>query len=348
MIDVSIIVPVYNVEPYIERCITSVLAQTYQNLEIIIVDDRGSDNSIDIIKSIIETHPSKSLFKFVYHEKNRGLSCARNSGIHASTGRYLYFLDSDDEITPDCIELLFSQTSLSHPDFIIADYKCIGNSKPMPSLQLNEGVLYNKVDILKSFREQKWYVMAVNKLIKKDFIETNKLYFKENLIHEDILWSFLVACNASTMNVVRSETYIYHLRENSITAKINDNKKRLFQEKSIQSKKEIVDYMFDFVMTTQRNQNIKEINRTYEKYKYLLFFSILQSKCCTLQEMNLIYNEFRSKKIKSARNTFSDNCYSVVSFFKNLHYLFPSFFGFYYCLLIEKFRKYIRGVRTAS
>ena len=104
---ITIVVPVYNVEPYIEDCLKSVAEQTYKgDIECIIVDDCTPDGSCAIIEHFINEYNGSIDFKLLHHTKNRGLSAARNTGIGAATGEYIYFLDSDDEITPECIELL--------------------------------------------------------------------------------------------------------------------------------------------------------------------------------------------------------------------------------------------------
>lgn len=93
---VSIIIPVYNVSKYIKRCLKSVLGQTWKDLEIILVDDCTPDDSMDIVRGILETSSRSDIVTILKHEKNRGLSAARNTGIRQATGNYLYFLDSDD------------------------------------------------------------------------------------------------------------------------------------------------------------------------------------------------------------------------------------------------------------
>ena len=97
---VSIIIPVYNVSLYIERCIKSVMSQTYQDIECILVNDATPDDSIAIAERLIADYNGTIQFRILNHEHNKGQSTARNTGIDASTGDYLYFLDSDDEITP--------------------------------------------------------------------------------------------------------------------------------------------------------------------------------------------------------------------------------------------------------
>ena len=106
---VSIIIPVYNVEPYIEECLHSVYEQTTDTeIECLIVDDKGNDNSIHIAETFVATHndKAKTKFKIIYRDTNGGLSAARNTGVKAAKGDYLYFLDSDDTIVPQCIDTL--------------------------------------------------------------------------------------------------------------------------------------------------------------------------------------------------------------------------------------------------
>ena len=96
---VSIIIPVYNVAKYIERCLLSVLNQTWPDLEVILVNDCTPDNSMEIVRRVVASHPRGAVVRCLEHEENRGLSAARNTGISASVGDYLYFLDSDDYIS---------------------------------------------------------------------------------------------------------------------------------------------------------------------------------------------------------------------------------------------------------
>ena len=105
---ISIIIPVYNVEKYIVKCLQSVASQTLtKGIECIIVDDLGSDNSIQLALDFINNYEGDISFSIIHRKQNGGLSAARNTGIEAATKKYLYFLDSDDEITPDCTELMW-------------------------------------------------------------------------------------------------------------------------------------------------------------------------------------------------------------------------------------------------
>ena len=113
---VSVIIPVYQVTDYVERCLKSVMSQTYTDIECIIVDDKTQDDSIEKCERLIEVYNNnlkldgkgRIRFKILHHEVNRGLSAARNTGTQAATGEYLYYLDSDDYISADCIETLIA------------------------------------------------------------------------------------------------------------------------------------------------------------------------------------------------------------------------------------------------
>ena len=105
--DVSIIIPTYNVASYIIECLESVASQTYRgSLECIVVDDCGTDDSIALADNFIQHYSGKIDFRILHREKNGGLSAARNTGLNEAKGEFVYFLDSDDYITPDCIESL--------------------------------------------------------------------------------------------------------------------------------------------------------------------------------------------------------------------------------------------------
>lgn len=218
---VSIIIPVYNVAPYVKNCILSVLNQTYRDIEMIIVDDRTEDDSMSIIDEVLKSSPKQIETKIVHHAQNRGLSAARNTGIDNSNGDYLYFLDSDDEITPTCIELLINSALHYHPDIIVGDYEVRNSELPFPALTLETSFIREQKSILKSFVEKQVYQMAWNKLIRKDFLIQQQLFFKEGLIHEDCLWSFMCACKAQSMAIVHEKTYIYNVRSNSIMTSIS-------------------------------------------------------------------------------------------------------------------------------
>lgn len=231
---VSIIVPVYNVEDYIERCINSIIRQSYKNIECIIVDDCGSDRSIAKASEIIDQYKGPISFTIIRHEKNRGLSAGRNTGTAVANGKYVYYLDSDDEITEDCIQLFLDVFS-SNPNLEIVQ----GNVESKPKEDYSgSGFTYNldymglptrfdsNTDIVN------WYfninhvipVNAWNKLIRVEFIKHNNLYFREGILHEDEHWMYFVIMKLNHIYYLHKKTYIHYRTENSIMTSTKSTK----------------------------------------------------------------------------------------------------------------------------
>lgn len=215
---ISIVIPVYNVAEYIEECLESVASQTYKDqIECLIIDDCSPDNSCEIIGRFMKAYKGPIDFKLIHHEKNKGLSGARNTGIKHSTGDYLYFLDSDDYIMPDCIEKLAEPLNDKAYDFVIGNFITEPINHDWDTLyKLDRGAICSEEKIMQTYFSNQWYVMAWNKLCNKRFLLDNTLLFKEGLIHEDDLWSFQLASLAETMFAITEKTYVYRLRDNSI------------------------------------------------------------------------------------------------------------------------------------
>ena len=209
---VSIIIPVYNVEPYIEECLHSVYEQTTDTeIECLIVDDKGNDNSIHIAETFVATHndKAKTKFKIIYRDTNGGLSAARNTGIKAATGEYLYFLDSDDTIVPQCIDTLIH----------LADK--YGGVDLLPALYIRENDEMSQFGkhsfpefsddrefIKRSLLDyDKIPVTAANRLVRRELILENKLFFKEGIIHEDNYWTFFLAKYVQRMAFCAEKLY---------------------------------------------------------------------------------------------------------------------------------------------
>ena len=216
---ISIVIPVYKVSAYIADCLRSVCEQTYPHIEVILVNDATPDDSMEQAAPWIQKMQERGYtVQVVNHPENKGLSAARNTGIKAATTEWVYFLDSDDELTPQCIEWMVEQVKL-HPsvDFVIGGIKVVGSNWSYP-LTCRPYVDTNR-EILQDYTASKWYVMAVNHLYRKSYLLQHDLFFREGLLHEDLLYSFHVATTAQTMATVYQETYVYKVRSaGSITA----------------------------------------------------------------------------------------------------------------------------------
>lgn len=216
---VSVIIPIYNVEQYVISSLKSAFNQSYQDIEYILIDDCSTDNTMKVLTDYIEQFGIRKNIQIVHHEKNSGLSVARNTGLSKATGDYIFFMDSDDEITPDCIERHYNAIINGNADFTVGNIDLIGKKKSVHIKPISMQV--HHLSPLESYFNQMWNVSACNKLYRKDFLVQNSLRFQSDLLFEDILWSYFVAKNASKLALVESATYRYLVRSNSITTQKN-------------------------------------------------------------------------------------------------------------------------------
>ena len=175
---ISIIIPIYNVSQYITKCLDSVFSQTYKNFEVILVDDCGTDDSMDVVREYLRKNVFHNV-NILSHERNRGLSAARNTGLVNAKGEYVYFLDSDDSISDDCLSVLAWTLKDKFYDVVLADYKFVGTDGISSDLKLPECELIGNASILGAYANGLWYVMAWNKLCRRDFLINNDLFFEE-------------------------------------------------------------------------------------------------------------------------------------------------------------------------
>lgn len=213
--DISVIIPVYNVEKYIRKCLESILKQTFLNIEILVINDGTKDNSIKIVKEYMDDKRIK-----VIEKENGGLSSARNVGIKEAKGKYIYFIDSDDWAEEDILEILYKDNK--EEDIIFTNYiyynDITGKERKKTykfpdKLTTKEGkyFFYNDAEVL-----------VWNRLYKREFLIKNELFFKEGIIHEDEEFSFKTLMLADKVKYVESYRFYYRTsREGSITYKPN-------------------------------------------------------------------------------------------------------------------------------
>jgi len=216
----SIIIPVYHVAPYIEDCLRSVMRQTYQGaMECLIVDDCGTDDSMAIAERVIASYEGPIVFQILHHEWNRGLSAARNTGTLAAKGDYLYYLDSDDVITEDCIALLMAMAE-EYPEAELVQGNCcfhtLTGETVVPIKQYALAVASSNNEVRECYYRQT-NVALWNKLIRRDFLIDHRLFNKEGIIFEDQLWIFYLLKYLSKVCFVSTITYHQKKRPLSIT-----------------------------------------------------------------------------------------------------------------------------------
>lgn len=215
---VSIVIPVYRVEDYIKRCIESVMNQTYDDIECIIVDDRGEDKSISICENLIANYHGKKIFKIIRHESNKGVSAARNTGMRNSTGKWLYFIDSDDYLRETAIEHLISKAHHYPSATMIVGLISATGKNNLYESQFSNNVKYiegNEIGCYLLFKS----LIPMNvwdKLYLRSSLDSNQIFFKEGIIHEDHLWIYYALRQFDNIAFADEVTYIHNIRPNSI------------------------------------------------------------------------------------------------------------------------------------
>lgn len=336
MIKVSIIVPVYNVADYIERCWDSIKKQTYENIEVVFIDDCGNDDSISRLLHLIERDGAIHC-RVVHHDCNRGISAARNYGYNVSKGDYVYFLDSDDDIRPDCIESLVAPLSEHKYDIVVGDYNLVGEGTPSP-LSLPAGAIRTNEEILKAYADGKWYVMPWNKLYRRGFLEETGMRFKERMIHEDVLWTFITACKAQSLYVVKKPLYNYYVRSSSIMTSMSI-------EKDLGIYLDVFDEIVKFVKAEGREKGVHEY-KLIEGKKCGIMYSLLQKGQLDLYRRS--YPRFRNHVYISPLNAWSAGMIGFGYLIRDLHYCMPEPLGrlykrLFYCVCYKWRGKKIDG-----
>lgn len=219
---VSVIIPVYNVEEYLRECVDSVLMQTYKNLEIIIINDGSTDSSGEICDEYIEKDERIT----VVHQKNGGLSAARNKGLSEANGEYVYFLDSDDYILPETLEKLYEIAECDNSDFVYFDAVSFADGNFSVSqnyIRKNSYETCVGMEMLEKLWKNSDYHSAVPLLfLKKSFLDKNKIEFINGILYEDMIFTYQAFCCAKTVSQCRDALYYRRYRESSImTSKKN-------------------------------------------------------------------------------------------------------------------------------
>ena len=204
---VSVIIPVYNGEPFLNRLMSCLITQNYKEVEYIFVNDASSDNSEKLIRSRL---PELDSGRILCNPVNKGAGFSRNVGIAHACGDYVLFMDADDIIPPDSIERLVQNALAFHrPDVIIGEASCPGYHYDFgEDLYLAGNPL-----IREKYFHHTWYEMPWNKLINKAFLLKNHLLFDEGVYAEDTVWSLQVTLKAESVLLVPGVSYYYQYRQ---------------------------------------------------------------------------------------------------------------------------------------
>lgn len=217
---VSVIVPIYNVEPYLERCVDSILAQTYRHLEVILVDDGSPDGC----GAICDRYVSADARVHVIHKQNGGLSSARNAGLDAATGDYVMFTDSDDWIEPEMVSVLLRGITENDADIATCNLRSESTSgeKKARVMDMQDTVFcFPKPDFrkLSAIHGRLFSIFSVNNLYCRAHIERMHLRFlpTQRVLSEDQLFNWCYYCAVRKAVYIDNPLYVYQVRDNTLS-----------------------------------------------------------------------------------------------------------------------------------
>ncbi|WP_434565300.1 glycosyltransferase [Thermoanaerobacterium thermosaccharolyticum] len=277
--DISIIIPVYNVEKYLKYCLDSVISQKFEGqYEIICVNDGSMDSSLEILKEYKKNNSKIN----VINQENRGLSAARNAGIRNAKGKYIMFVDSDDSLkNSDVLTLLYNEAEKENLDIVVADFEYDFDDKNKNYRKKRNECIKNKVMTGRDFYDlgiKTKSIMSVvwNKLYRRDFIIKNNLFFIEGILYEDMEFTPKAYYLAERVKYIDKVIYMYRQREGSIMSNKN------------------IDRINDYFIIAD---SINEFNKKFNSY--------------TLLQAELYIYVIVIRKLKYIENTDTKNLYKL-------------------------------------
>lgn len=286
---VSLIIPVYNGEQYLERCINSAIKQTYKNIEIICINDGSTDRSVEILKKY-----DKSLI--IIDSKNQGVSATRNKGMEIATGEYMAFLDCDDYLDEKCIENLVELMEKQKSDIVITSIKKVSEAEN----KIIEKFNYKNENITLRELAQNFFEydknsglkVVWNKLYKKDLIKD--IYFdKEYKIGEDFIFNLQVLERCERITFIEDSYYNYIVNPNSVTNKTKMSYNEFYEIEKIINYRKKLEQLYMRIGVTE-----EQIHKFYLEQDYRTFTKTILN----ILSENSPYKNFKEKKNAIKKN----------------------------------------------
>ena len=300
----SIILPVYNVEQYLDKCLTNILESTFKDFELIILNDGTKDNSEDIINKYIEKYKEKIIY---IKKENTGLSDTRNVGLTHAKGEYITFVDSDDYIEKNMYEEMFKKIETFPYDIVACDVKLVyedSNVEQIVSSGYNND-MQDKEEIKRTMTVQ--YPTVWNKIYKSSLI--NDIRFSKGVWYEDVEFMLKIYPRVSSIGVVKKPLYNYLQRKNSITYTYNE---QLY---------DIIDNMTNVIEYYKQNEYYdtyyNELEYLYARYAFATFPKRLAK--CGNKEKYFEGIEYAKEKVLSNFKNYKKNKYLSKMGFKGFY-----------------------------
>ncbi|EOD87260.1 glycosyltransferase [Enterococcus faecium] len=291
---ISIIVPTYNVEKYIRTCIESILAQTYRNIEVIIVNDGSTDQSLAVISDLICSHHNVK----VINQKNQGLSVARNTGIDVATGKYIAFVDADDKIMPGFVSSLYQIADKTGADIVRGSFRDFNGNIPkgwVPDFNVptNCGTI-----VLDQFLSSNISFVVWSSIYRLDFINSNHIRFTPGILLEDVDFTARAYMLAKLVATSPEPNYAYRIRPGSILTTNNAQKMSLSEEKIISQFISMLKHEESDVLRSLILKSIYAFMRDWTRIILKNNLSLDRTNSCFDTALTLIKEIINSKPLK--------------------------------------------------
>lgn len=291
-IDVTIGIPVYNSVDYIERSVLSALSQSFPNIEFMIVDDCGNDGTMDKLFYIKKTHPRGNAIRILHNLNNKGVGYCRNRIIDEAQGKYLYFMDSDDYIETDTIEILFDAIKKNKCQIAYASYDIIDmlHNNDKKEYIKNRCVLNHKGALAYyAFKKTNiFHVSACNSLVDLDFLRSSGMRFLNYQYWEDMAYTYELVTKVESAVLLPSITYHYLRRPGSLSH---------YQKRKIVLKEEIRDNIF--LITTIKKLCLENKDKSYTPFMcYNIEMVCFYMVCHIIRHMDHVLPSFSNEELR--------------------------------------------------
>ena len=282
---ISIIVPIYNVEKYLNKCIESIVNQTYENIEIILIDDGSNDNS----GIICDEYAKKDNRIIVVHKENGGVSSARNKGLKIAKGEWISFVDADDWIEQTFCQTLLNKVTQEQADIAVCGYNRITDNRIEKINANNQEVFLNSNEYLvKSLNPQTGFGFCHMKLIKKEVLKS--ISFNERIeVGEDALFNIQLSTYIKKAVFLKQPLYNYRINNQSVVKRYDEN----YANKYLKSMKIIEEYIWqEYNEENEENIEIKQNYYNFVAYHIMLIIVNYcyhpDNKMCNAQRKNML------------------------------------------------------------
>lgn len=284
---ISVIVPIYNAEKYMEKCVKSIMMQTYTKIEIILIDDGSRDNSSKICDKLAKEDTRIR----VIHKENEGVASARNAGIHLSKGEFITFVDSDDWIEKDFIETLYNTLERNKVDVVRGNYYREGKNKTLESGRMNnfENIKIQEEDdelrkeLLKSILNGSLLSYVWLLLIKKKLLIEKKIQFKRNIsFMEDTMFYLEIVATKASMYIINKSIYHYNNNLQSASKSLGNAQKNILNILNVNKEMNIILNKYD--VANKKELNI-EMSTNHINMILNLYFNLYKEKAINTKDL---------------------------------------------------------------